>query len=359
MLLLFYKTGFRNRFQRKVTMTTIDDVAKKAGVSKSSVSRVLNGNYDYMSDKMKQKILVVIEELDYRPNSLAQSLKNKTTKVIGIILSDLSNPFWSEVLKGVQERSNDNGYSLMVSSSYEDAAIEKDNIIMLKNRQVDGLIVNTSGTNDELFRSLLEEDFPFVLLDRLSVEMKADSVTVNNVNGAKQAVQSLIDYGHQRIGIVLNPLRNNSPRVERLEGYKLAHFANDLPIDESLIKVCDPSSEGCTAATEELLAMPNPPTAIFTTNEKLTLEVLSVIRKMGLRIPEDVSLFGYDDFPWMPFLDPPLSTVSQPAYEMGIKAAMLLLDKFKGESQAGLVNYQLEPEIIIRASCSAPLKSTN
>lgn len=335
-------------------MTTIDDVAKKAGVSKSSVSRVLNGNYEYMSDRMKMKILAVIEELDYRPNSLAQSLKNKTTKVIGIIISDISNPFWSEALKGVQEEANRHGYSLMVSSSYEDTNIEKDNIMMLKNRQVDGLIVNTTGTNEELFRSLIDEEFPFVLLDRISGEMKADSVTVNNVFGAKQAVQSLINYGHQRIGIVLNPLRNKSPRVERLEGYKLAHIENGLAVDESLIKICDPSSGGGIAATEELLAMPDPPTAIFTTNEKLTLEVLNGIRKVGLSIPDEVSLFGYDDFPWMPFLDPPLSTVSQPAYEMGIKAAMLLIDKLKGESQKGPLIYQLEPEIIIRASCSSP-----
>jgi DNA-binding LacI/PurR family transcriptional regulator len=335
-------------------MTTIDDVAKKAGVSKSSVSRVLNGNFEYMSEKMKTKILKAIEELNYSPNSLAQSLKNKTTKVIGIILSDISNPFWSEVLKGAQEEACRSGYGLMVSSSNEDSEVEKDNIMMLKTRQVDGIVVNTTGTNNELFKSLLEENFPFVLLDRLSGEMKADSVTVNNVNGAKQAVQSLINYGHERIAILLNPLGNKSPRVERLEGYKLAHKANGLHIDDSLIKICDPSNGSGAQAIEELLLQSDPPTAIFTTNETLNLEALSGIKKAGLRVPEDVSVFGYDDFPWIPFLDPPLSTVAQPAYEMGVKAVALLINKLKGESEIKIL--QLEPEIILRASCSPPKK---
>jgi DNA-binding LacI/PurR family transcriptional regulator len=333
-------------------LATIDDVAKKAGVSKSSVSRVLNGNFEYMSEKMKSKILTAIKELNYSPNSLAQSLKNKSTKVIGIILSDISNPFWSEVLKGAQDEANRNKYGLMVSSSNEDTELEKDNILMLKTRQVDGIVVNTTGTNNDLFLSLLEEKFPLVLLDRFSEGMKADSVTVNNVNGAKQAVQSLISIGHERIGILLNPLGNKSPRVERLEGYKLALKENGLPIDEELIKICDSSRGSGVQATEELLSLSNPPTALFTTNEMLNIEVLSGIKRCGLRVPEDVSVFGYDDFPWIPFLDPPLSTVAQPAYEMGVKAVALLIDKLKGETETKV--FQLEPEIIIRSSCAPP-----
>jgi DNA-binding LacI/PurR family transcriptional regulator len=334
---------------------TIDDVAKKAGVSKSSVSRVLNGNFAYMSEEMKSKILSAIKEMNYSPNSLAQSLKTKVTKVIGIILSDISNPFWSEVLKGAQDEANRSGYGLMVSSSNEDPELEQSNILMLKSRQVDGIIVNTIGSIDLLFNDFIEEKYPFVLLDRLVGNMKADTVVVNNVMGARQAVEFLIDQGHRRIGIVLHPLGNKSPRIERLEGYKQAHINKGLPVDESLIKICRTVASGGVEITEELLSASDRPTAIFATNEKLNLEVLIGAKKKGLRVPTDVSIFGYDDFPWIPLLDPPLSTVAQPAYEMGAKAVALLIDKLQATRETEPQIIQLEPKIMIRSSCSPPL----
>lgn len=337
-------------------MTTIDDVAQRAGVSKSSVSRVLNGNFEYMSEEMKSKILTAIAELNYSPNSLAQSLKKKKTKVIGIILSDISNPFWAEILKGAQEEANRNGYGIMVSSSNEDPELERDNILMLKSRQVDGIIVNTIGNTNELFEEFIANKYPFVLLDRLAGDMQADTVVANNVNGAKQAIQYLIDQGHRRIGILLHPMNNKSPRIERLEGYKLALSMNGLPIDESLIKICDQHNGGSgIQATQELLSMPDRPTAIFTTNSRLNLEVLSGVKKAGFRVPTDVSIFGYDDFPWIPLLDPPLSTVAQPVYEMGVKAVALLIHKLESKKKTKPQIVQLEPKIIIRASCSSPV----
>ncbi|MGF9713628.1 LacI family transcriptional regulator [Paenibacillus sp. JMULE4] len=337
-------------------MATIDDVAQRAGVSKSSVSRVLNGNFEYMSEEMKNKILAAIAEMNYSPNSLAQSLKKKKTKVIGIILSDISNPFWAEILKGAQEEANRCGYGIMVSSSNEDPELERDNILMLKSRQVDGVIVNTIGNTNELFEEFIAKKYPFVLLDRLAGDMKADTVVVNNVNGAKQAIQYLIDQGHRRIGILLYPTNNKSPRIERLEGYKQALSINGLPIDESLIKICDQNNGSGIQATQELLSMPDRPTAIFTTNARLNLEVLSGAKKAGLRVPTDVSIFGYDDFPWIPLLDPPLSTVAQPAYEMGVKAVALLIHRLESKKKMKPQIIQLEPKIIIRASCSSPVK---
>lgn len=335
-------------------MVTIDDVAKKAGVSKSSVSRVLNGNFEYMSEEMKEKILNAIEELNYTPNSLAQSLKKKKTQVIGIILSDISNPFWAEVLKGVQDECNKNGYGLMVSSSNEDPETEKDNLLMLRSRQVDGVIVNTTGSNLDLFKSLLGERFPFVLLDRSLGGINADTVVVNNVEGVKQAIQFLIDQGHRRIGIVLHTLGNRSPRIERLEGYKQALISNNMAIDESLIKICNLSRGNGIKATEELLSLQKRPTAIFATNEMLNLEVLTGIKKCGLKVPDDISVIGYDDFPWIPLLDPPLSTVAQPAYEMGVKAAALLISNIKRKRKRRPQIIQLEPQLVIRNSCQPP-----
>ncbi|ARK28646.1 LacI family DNA-binding transcriptional regulator [Halalkalibacter krulwichiae] len=335
-------------------MATINDVAKRAGVSKSSVSRVLNGNFEYMSEEMKNKILKAVEELNYRPNSVAQSLKKKSTQTIGIIISDISNPFWSEVLKGVQYECTRSGYGLMVSSSGEDAKVELENIITLKNKQVDGLIINTTGRNMDLFNQLEDEMYSFVFLDRFNDDLKTDTVIVNNILGAKQSVQYLIDQGHKRIATLLYPVENKSPRIDRLEGYKQALSENNIPIDEDLIKICSQKSESGIKATKALLSLPNRPTAIFSTNTLLNLEVLRGVREVGLNVPKDVSLFGYDDYPWVPLLDPPLSTVAQPAYQMGAKATALLINRMKRKRKTKPRIVQLDPELKIRSSCLPP-----
>lgn len=332
-------------------MVTIDDVARRAGVSKSSVSRVLNGNFKYMSEDLKQRILAVVEELNYTPNSIAQSLKKKKSQVIGIILADITNPLWLEVLKGVQDECRRSGYGLMVSSSNEDPVIESDNVHLYRSRQVDGLIVNTAGSNTDLYKELLNEKFPFVLLDRLIEGVETDAVVVNSIHGAKQAVQYLFDQGHRRVAIVLHTLGSRSPRIERLEGYKIAHIENNISIDESLIKICDPKDDSISKAMEDLLSMTDRPTAIFATSEVVNLEVLKGVQKSGLTVPRDVSIMGYDDFPWIPLLNPPLSTVAQPAYEMGVKAVSLLISNLNRKKKAKMQIVRLQPQLIIRDSC--------
>ncbi|QOY34237.1 LacI family DNA-binding transcriptional regulator [Anaerobacillus isosaccharinicus] len=337
-------------------MANINDVAKLAGVSKSSVSRVINGNFEHMSDNTKNKILRAMKELEYSPNTLAQSLKKKTTKTIGIILSDISNPFWSEVLKGVQKECMRMGYGLMVSSSGEKEQIEKENILTLRNKQVDGLIINTTGKNTDLFNSLINEKYPFVFLDRSTDISNIDTVIVNNILGAKMSTQYLIDQGHRNIGILLYPLENKSPRIDRLEGYKEALKINGIQINHDLIKICEDQNGSGVEATKEMLALPTRPTAIFSTNTILNLEVIMGVKKAGLKLPEDVSLIGYDDYPWVPLLDPPLTTVSQPAFEMGVKSTALLIKKMKQKKQIKPKIIQLEPELMIRSSCLPPLK---
>lgn len=304
-----------------------------------------------MSEETKTKILQAIEELSYIPNPFAQSLKTKQTHIIGIILSDISNPFWAEVLKGVQMECMKNGYGLMVSSSNENPDIERNNIITLKNSKVDGLIVNTTGSNSRILNELVEEKFPFVLLDRLSEDIKTDTVTVDNVLGSKEAIRFLIEQGHKRIGILLYPLEHKSPRIERLQGYKKALEEYGITLDESLIKVCDFENGSGIKATCDLLSLPNRPTAIFSTHSFLNLEVLSGIKKSGFKVPKDVSVIGYDDYPWVPHLDPPLTTVAQPAFKMGIQAMKLLINKLKRKEKTIRQIIRLKPQLVIRESC--------
>ncbi|MDW7673432.1 MAG: LacI family DNA-binding transcriptional regulator [Bacillota bacterium] len=335
-------------------MPTIYDVAKKAGVSKSSVSRVINKRFEYMRDDTKKKILDAIEELNYTPNSLAQSLKTNRTKVIGIVLSDIANPLWAELLNGVQEECMRSGYGLMVSSSNEKPELERENIAILRNKKADGLIINNTGQNQDIYQDLVKEKYPFVFLDRTYQDVQADSVLVNNILGAKKVMKHLINQGHRRIAIVLYPTENKSPRIERLEGYKQALAENQLPFSQELVKICAPIRGSGIQAAQELLSLPEPPTAIFSTHAFLNLELLAAAKKSGWHIPKDVSIIGYDDFPWVPFLAPPLSTVSQPAHKMGVQAAALIINKIKRKREVKSKTILLEPTLIVRESCSPP-----
>ncbi len=307
-----------------------------------------------MSEETKSKILNAMEKLNYSPNSVAQSLKKKKTKVVGILLSDISNPFWAEVLKGVQHECMKSGYALMVNSSGEDPNLEKDNVDILKSKQVDGLIINPTGMNTSLYKQLNDQEFPFVFLDRFPGEMMADTVIVNNVLGASRSIQHLINEGHRRIGIMLYPMENKSPRIDRLKGYKKALNDHGIPIDESLVKVCEQVRGEGVNATRQMLSLNNRPTAIFSTNSILNLEILAGVKEEKLRVPEDVSLIGYDDFPWVPLLDPPLSTVRQPAYKLGEKAAQTLIRRMEEKESSQKQIFQLEPELIIRNSSAPP-----
>jgi DNA-binding LacI/PurR family transcriptional regulator len=331
-------------------MTTIDDVAKLAGVSKSSVSRVINGNFQYMSEEMRGRIEGAIKELDYRPNSVAQSLKKKETKVIGLVVGDL-NSFWSEALRGVQEECMRNGYGLMVSESAWDPERDLANIHMMKSKRVDGLIVSPIRQHklvDELLTSL---NIPYVFADSTWDEIAADQVVTNTIAGASEAVEHLIELGHKRIATILfTP--ENSVRKERLEGYKRALLKHGLHLDESLIQICKAGKGNGVVAVTELLSRPDRPTAIFSTNMHLTLDVLKGVRLAGLDVPEDISVVGYDDSEWAPLLDPPLTTVAVPAFQMGVKAASLLIQKLQNKKAKKPKTIEIMPKLVIRHSAT-------
>ncbi len=337
-------------------MATIDDVAKRAGVSKSSVSRVLNENYEYMSEEMKQKIQQAIQELNYKPNSVAQSLKKKETRIIGIVLADLS-PFWTDVLKGVQDECMRNGYGIMFSDSAMSPENEEENISRLQNKQVDGLIINTVNPHSRIFDELKSEKYPFVFINSTPDVIKEDTVVANNTAGTIEAMEYLIGLGHRRIAIFLYPVENILVRTERLEAYKACLEKNGIPIDESLIKICRPEKGNGVEITRDLLNRPDQPTAFLTTNIYLTLEVLKGVRQAGLVIPMDISVVGYDDFEWSPLLDPPLTTVAVPAFEMGVKTAELLIKKIQRKRQKPPQRIEVMPKLIIRESAGRVRRS--
>jgi len=334
---------------------TITDVAKIAGVSKSTVSRIINGNLDQNTEETVKRVLKVIEELDYKPNALARGLKLTKTNIIGIILSNLQNPFWTNVLDGVEDTCHSLGYNLMIFNSNENAELEAEHLRSFDMRQLDGMIVNPTLKNMELYQKLNSKGFPFVSINRKIYGMDVNTVTVDNIKGARLALNHLITSGRKRIAIFLYSPEGISPRLERLEGYYQALKENGIKIDSNLIRFIPEQKGEVVPVVQSLLAGHDPPDAIFSTNNLMTLEILEGIKKINLKIPDDIALVGYDETVWSKHLNPPLTTVKQPGYEMGGIAAKRLIQLIESPNDDSLNPevVSLEPFLIIRDSCGS------
>lgn len=334
----------------------MSDVANAAGVSKTTVSRIINGNFQYVTEETKLKVLKIITELDYRPNAIAKGLKQMKTNVIGIVLSNLQNPFWSSVLDGVEDRCRSLNYNLMICNSKEDGKLEAEHIKGLRVRQVDGLIMNPTMKNEALYKEVVENNDPLVSINRKIPGLNIKTITINNVQGANLAVNHLLKIGRRRIAIMVYPLNNISPRLERIEGYKKAIREFPEPVDYSYIHEMEEKNGVAKEQVKKLLKENMAPNAILSTNNMMTLEILEGIKELGLKVPDDISVIGYDETVWSMHLNPPLTTVSQPAYEMGGLAAEQLIDLIenKEHNQADVI--ELEPKLIERVSCGRVLE---
>ncbi|MEN6411460.1 MAG: substrate-binding domain-containing protein [Veillonellales bacterium] len=330
---------------------TINDVAAKAGVSKSTVSRYLNGRYECMSLGTKEKITQVIAELDYHPNAVARSLKQKSTKTIGAIVANILNPFSTSIVRGVEDYCKQSGFNLILCNADDDPVKEKEYITMLMTKQIDGLMINTTGHNNALLQGVTQQ-IPVVLIDRKVAAIKADTVTADSCRGAYLAVRHLIGLGHTRIALLALPCANISPRLERVQGYKQALTDCGLPVDERLVV------ETCTAQAvvleriKQLLAMNPRPTALFGVNNLMTMSIIKALKKLAIPIPADMAVIGFDDWEWAELLEPPVTVIAQPTYDMGKKAGELLLKRIKS-GRAGkrpsVIVYP--PALVVRKSC--------
>lgn len=332
---------------------TITDVAAKAGVSKTTVSRILNGNYDHTTEETRNRVLQVIHDFDYRPNALAKGLKSSRTNVIGIVLSNLKNPFWSTVLEGVEDVCRDSGFNLMICNSSEDPRIEEQYIREFQTRRVDGIVINPTVRNPALYQKLLEQKYPLVAINRRIPEMSTHNVVVDNRKGASMAVQHLIHNGRKKIAVFVYKNLNISTWQERVEGYCLAMLESGFTERDLSIQETDQEA-GSTKRTALQYLRENPDTdAIFSTNNMMTLEVIEAIKELGLQIPKDIAIVGYDETIWSKHLDPPLTTIMQPGYEMGKIAAQVLIKIIVAKRKPKPSTIVLEPQLIIRSSCGS------
>ena len=329
---------------------TITDIARKAGLSVSTVSRVLNEKTaTYRIKKETEKrILKTAKALNYRPNQLARGLRLKKTLTIGLVAPDLSNPFFAYVVKSVQNAVHKLGYSLMVCDTNESLELEIEHVNLLRNKGIDGLIAMPVGQTGRHFEPLLREGLPLVLLDRSFNELKTDSVVVDNYQGAYDAVEHLILYGHTRIAIIQGLLRTYTSHG-RLQGYKEALSRHGLVIDENFIVGRDFGKENGYIETKLLLQLKAPPTAIFATSDLITLGALQAISEEGLSIPADLSLVCFDDIDFAPFLACPLTVVAQPKELMGDIAVKLLAQQMQTRKTEAK-RIVLKPKLIYRSS---------
>lgn len=330
--------------------TRLIELAKKTGFSVSTVSRVLHdrSNKYKISDKTKRAVRKVAEELGYRPNSLARGLRLKQTHEIGVMVPDLSNPFFATLVKSIAGELRKSGYSLIVCDSDENTAIEQESIQLLLDKRVDGLIVAAVGLENSHLKKFEKNKIALVCVDRWFADLDVDTVSVDNVRGAYLAVQHLIREGHRRIALIQG-LPGTQVNNGRLQGYKQALREAHIPLEEKLIVGDDFRTYNGYLETKLLLKLEEPPTAIFTASDLIALGALEALKEDGRRIPHDIALVTFDDPSFATYLSPALTAVAQPVEKMGEMAVKLLLRRMQtppGEPRRIL----LEPRLVIRDS---------
>ena len=330
---------------------TMADVAARAGVSKTTISHVINKTRHVEKDT-KQRVLQVIAELGYRPSAAARSLTTNRTETIGIIVSDSTNYFFAEVLRGIEDVLRLENYALLVCNTAETLEREEHYLDIFMRQRVDGIIAAATSRRWETLNILEALHTQIVFMDRLFEGLNAPYVGADNKKGASLGATHLIECGHSEIGILAGFERLSTMR-ERLEGFREALQERDIPLPEEWVVPSPLTIQSGRDAMKQLFAFPHRPTAVFISNNLLTLGALLALQDLDLRCPQDVSLVGFDDHPWAAVSDPPLTVVRQPAKQLGRTAAEMLLAQLQGE-QAGETNVRLECKLIERRSCCAP-----
>lgn len=330
---------------------TLKDVAMEAGISVGMAGRVLGG-YGYFSDESKQRVLEAAEKLEYRPNAVARSLKSEHTKAIGLLISNIVSVFWPTIVRAIEDVASKSGYHVILCNTDEDPTKEQEYLSALYERNVDGLIVSPSPRVHGYLKKISLSGIPLVLVDRTVRGLHVPSITVDNEAGAYKAVRYLIEKGHKRIGIITG-LTGIMTSEHRFAGYKRALQEHGIPVDEELIRTGDFRKDRAFESTEKLLALPDPPTAVFVSNETMAMGVMLALTEHNISIPGEMSVIGFGDPDWAPITNPPLSTVRQPTYAMGTLACESLLRLIKGaEDHASDETVCMKPELVIRGSCS-------
>ena len=331
---------------------SLKKVAELANVSVATVSRVLNKD-NSVKEETSLRVQKAIKQSGYHPNRVAQRLRSthRNRKLIGLLIPDIQNPFYVDVVRGIEEYAYAHDSAVLIGNFSQDLKKEKLYLEILRSESVDGFIVAPSGGKDEFVESLVEDGYATVCIDRGLANVDVDVVMVDNHKGAFEATEHLIKVGHKRIAhITGNPTIPTTK--DRISGYEAALTKNGLPIDHSLIVGKESNFESGLEMTKLLLQMPEPPSAIFTGNNLLTLGAFEMILKMGLKIPEDIAILGFDDMYWANSFNPALTAVRQSGYDIGRRAVELLFQRIE-EPDRPTARIIMNTQLMIRKSCGA------
>lgn len=328
-------------------MVTMKMVAKRAGVSPSTVSRALSGKTP-VDEKTRRRIMKAVKELDYYPNTLAKGLKEGKTDTIALIVPNIQYQIFPLIAKGVEDVARKNGYTLILCNTDEDPEVEKDYISKLRTRWVDGLIFATAVPKHTHILELKKSGFPVVLALR-TLDDLVDAVAIDNFKAACEAVQYLIKTGHSNIAIINGSLETSLYR-HRYEGYKAALAHEGIEFKEELVIQGDSLDRGLYDIVYKRLESGIEFDAVFATSDPKAIIAMMAIKNFGLKIPEDIAVMGFDNMEMSMYVDPPLTTISQPLYDVGVKAAEKLIAIIKREEEQDPVIDLLPTKLIIRKS---------
>jgi LacI family transcriptional regulator len=333
-------------------MTTIRDVARRAGVSTMTVSRVINSS-GYSSRETRARVERAVAELGYVPNALARHLRSKRTRTVALVLSDLTNPFFTTIARGVEDVAAAHDFALMFCNTDESESEEIDYLRMLIQRQIDGVLLVPSSNSGASLRLLRSHRIPVVILDRRVPSPRVDEVRSDSEAGAFLLVRHLIELGHRRIGM-LSGGRNISTSADRVTGYRRALSEAGIPYDEGLVRYEGFGVEGGLRMARELLTASPRPTAFFGANNFIAFGAMRALREANLHVPDDMSVVAFDDLPEDWIVDPFLTVVEQRAYEMGKQAAELMLERLAGGGRGRRRSIILPVDFIVRRSSAPP-----
>lgn len=327
----------------------LKDIAKHLNISISTVSRVLNDTGRVNKDT-RERILKAIKEFGYQPNEIARSLKRKSANILGVIVPDLSNSFYANVIKGVEKVARDNDHSVIVCNSDEDIQKEEEYVQLLLQKQVTGLVIATVGGNPELFEQYHRSGIPFVFIDNLpQTQENFDVVTIDNVKAGYELAKHLIDQGHERLAIITGP-QNQSTAAERLQGFAKCLEENGLPVRDKWIGVGEFKRESGYSIMKSWLQQDELPTAIFAANDFLLYGAIKAILEKGLRVPHDIAAVCFDANDDTGLVKPQITSVIQPAHRIGSIAADIIMRKEKNKDLKVFEKVVLEPTLIINES---------
>jgi LacI family transcriptional regulator len=328
-------------------MITIREVAEKARVSPTTVSHVVN-NTRFVSEDVRTRVVIAMRELNYRPNALARSLRRGETHTLGLILPDSANPFFAEIGHAIEGAAFALGYSVILCNTENDDNKERLYTEVLENKQVDGMIFVAAGENHESISAIIKNGLPLVMVDRDMGSLELDTVTTDNHHGGMIATQHLLSLGHQIIGCITG-LSNITPSADRVTGYRAALQQAGLPVEESLLVRGDFHAPSGYSAAMQILQRTPRPTAIFVCNDMMAIGALRAAAQLGLRVPEDVAIVGFDDIELASYTTPPLTTVAQPKQEIGQLAVKLVFERMGSPSLPPRHNV-LSTQLVIRES---------